>query len=664
MIACLSTCSRHSPSAEYDRLLAEYRKGDLARAASGAAAEAARWSKDRQSTWYWDFSLLEAESLNVLSRYRDAEAILNQEPPPIASLSQRRVRLWIDRAQLKLMRHEDVTDLVQQARQAVTDPELAIRVELTAGTAALDKRQHQKAQEFYRTALELATKQASLYYEANALNNLSIASKRLNRYEESIDYGTRALAAAEQSGAVRITAAAHNNLGPSYAYLGQFEAALDHEKKAVQMNEAMGSRAGAMNAMGELGLIYDTADQVPEAIPQYEHAFSLGTELGSKRDSARFAENLALALLKTKQWDKAAEWNDRAAELAKQSGATANLPYLISNRAQIAWGRGQADEAERLCRELLRTNAEQKSITWDAYELLGEIEAARKRFPQANRDFESAIAIVEGTRSDVLDPRYRVTLLSRMIYMYREYVDALVVQHEDLRALRIAESSRARVLAERLGRDFQPERLADQTTLRAFARTSKAALLSVWIAPKRSFAWLITGSGVRRFDLPPAAEVEALVTGYRNVVEHSVADPLTDASASALWDKLMAAVAREVPRGSRVIVVPDGPVHRLNLETLVAPSPQPHYWIEDAEVAVSPSIAIAMAKPRQSRGKGLAATHWRAGLQGDGLRNASGRRCRGEGFVRALRTTGSGRVHRRASSPGRRIAPPVPTSFR
>ena len=43
-------------------------------------------------------------------------------------------------------------------------------------------------------------------------------------------------------------------------------------------------------------------------------------------------------------------------------------------------------------------------------------------------------------------------------------------------------------------------------------------------------------------------------------------------------------------------VVPDGPVHRLNLETLVAPSPQPHYWIEDAEVAVSPSIAIAMAK--------------------------------------------------------------------
>ena len=144
---------------------------------------------------------------------------------------------------------------------------------------------------------------------------------------------------------------------------------------------------------------------------------SLATELGSKRDSARFAENLALALLKTKQWDKAAEWNDRAAELAKQSGATASLPFLLRNRADIAWGRGQADEAERLSRELLRTNAEQKSITWDAYLLLGQIEAARKRFPQANRDFESAIAIVEGTRSDVLDPRYRVTLLSRMIYI-------------------------------------------------------------------------------------------------------------------------------------------------------------------------------------------------------------------------------------------------------
>src|SRR5262249_3442514 len=34
-----------------------------------------------------------------------------------------------------------------------------------------------------------------------------------------------------------------------------------------------------------------------------------------------------------------------------------------------------------------------------------------------------------------------------------------------------------------------------------------------------------------------------------------------------------------------------------NLETLVVPEPRPHYWIEDVEIAVAPSIGIAISKP-------------------------------------------------------------------
>jgi CHAT domain-containing protein len=47
-----------------------------------------------------------------------------------------------------------------------------------------------------------------------------------------------------------------------------------------------------------------------------------------------------------------------------------------------------------------------------------------------------------------------------------------------------------------------------------------------------------------------------------------------------------------VPRGSRVIVIPDGRLHALNLETLVAPSPRPHYWIEDAIITTAPSLQL------------------------------------------------------------------------
>jgi len=471
-----------------------------------------------------------------------------------------------------------------------------IRLDLTEGALALDRRDHTRADALFHAALDRANREGNAYYQGLSLNNLSFSSKRLNRYEDSIRYALAAIDAAKKANADRTVALAEGNLGASYAYLGQFETALQHEQEAVRLNRKMGAKQLAMTYLGELGLIYDRAGRTAEAIPAYRQAFDLAGELGLKRDAARISENLALALLKTRQWDDAAQWNDRAWQLAEDSQAKASLPYLMRNRARIAWGRGHADEAARLSREMLRTSSEQPSITWEAYETLGEIDTAAKRYREANRNFESALRVIEGTRSDVLDPRNRVTLLSRLIEFYREYVDALVIQGDDARALQVAESSRARVLAERLGRDAASGRPPDTAALRAFSRASNVSILSFWVGPARSFAWLITAGGIRRFELPPEGELETLVTNYRQVVEHSIADPSSDPSARALWDSVMAPIAPAIPRHSCLIVVPDGPLHRLNLETLTAPTPQPHYWIEDMEIEVAPSIAIAMSK--------------------------------------------------------------------
>ena len=101
--------------------------------------------------------------------------------------------------------------------------------------------------------------------------------------------------------------------------------------------------------------------------------------------------------------------------------------------------------------------------------------------------------------------------------------------------------------------------------------------------------------------------IEKLVTNYRETVEHSVRDPLTaNAAGAELWRVLVAPIAPHIRQGERLIVIPDGALHRLNLETLVAPSPHPHYWIEDVEMAVSPSIrdpgvAAAGGRPRAFR---------------------------------------------------------------
>jgi CHAT domain-containing protein len=56
-----------------------------------------------------------------------------------------------------------------------------------------------------------------------------------------------------------------------------------------------------------------------------------------------------------------------------------------------------------------------------------------------------------------------------------------------------------------------------------------------------------------------------------------------------------------IPTGASVIVVPDGSLHGLNFETLIADVPTPHYWIEDVTLAVAPALGVLQpAAPRRA----------------------------------------------------------------
>jgi CHAT domain-containing protein len=59
----------------------------------------------------------------------------------------------------------------------------------------------------------------------------------------------------------------------------------------------------------------------------------------------------------------------------------------------------------------------------------------------------------------------------------------------------------------------------------------------------------------------------------------------------------MEPIQQHIPPGKRIYVIPDGPLVRLNLETLPVAGASPHYWIDDAEVAVAPALSILTEEP-------------------------------------------------------------------
>ena len=87
-------------------------------------------------------------------------------------------------------------------------------------------------------------------------------------------------------------------------------------------------------------------------------------------------------------------------------------------------------------------------------------------------------------------------------------------------ALKVAESSRARVLTEMLGGSGRrPRRGCVPHDYRKLARASNNIFLSYWLAPARSFLWVITPSRIATFKLPPRARDRSACERLRGAIE-------------------------------------------------------------------------------------------------------------------------------------------------
>jgi CHAT domain-containing protein len=231
------------------------------------------------------------------------------------------------------------------------------------------------------------------------------------------------------------------------------------------------------------------------------------------------------------------------------------------------------------------------AVVWYAHTGLAKIALAQNDPSRAAGHFESALNVIEQTRSELLKTDYKLSYLTQLISFYQSYVEALLREGLTDRALEVADASRGRVLAERQG-GKAPARIG-AAAFRSLARQTGSVFLSYWLAPARSYVWVVSGAGIRCVELPPAAQIEELVRAHQAAIANVLADPLgTDQGAgSQLYRLLVAPALAGLPGGSHIVIVPDGALHGVNFETLPVDGPKRHYWIEDAEVQIAPSLA-------------------------------------------------------------------------
>jgi CHAT domain-containing protein len=296
----------------------------------------------------------------------------------------------------------------------------------------------------------------------------------------------------------------------------------------------------------------------------------------------------------------AERYNRLALGIKRKQGEKRSLVYSELNEARLARARNAVQEAEQRFHDVIAAAREldEPQVLWEAQADLASLCRTLRRDSDAQAQYQAGIGTIQQEWRKLVREESKLTFLAQLIEFYRDYVDFLVEGGRTGEALQVAESARARVLAEKLGLHQEPSGSRIGELQRVLAR-SNAVVLDYWLGTRRSFLWVIMPRGISQFTLPPSNEIAGLVDQYTRVLLNR-SDPLDRGSAAGrlLWDVLLEPVRTMIPPGATAIVIPDGALYRLSFETLVVPGPKPHYWIEDAAVKVAPSINVLQGNMR------------------------------------------------------------------
>ena len=450
--------------------------------------------------------------------------------------------------------------------------------------------------------IDQARRRADDYHLALGLINLGRAYVGVGRFDQALPYLEPAANLPRVT--MRIRAPALTNAGLCYQRLGDFDRALAMQQRAVQALESGGgAKVFLEQALGELGTTYTHKGDLPQATKNLERALGVALSDPSMRGDAQvWASNLADAYILLGAWADAERFSRQSRSL-REAGSP-GIVYDTLHDAEIAGGRGRRDDAETLYQLALAAPGTDPFVVSEAQAGLARIDLAEGRAADSAAHFESALQVIERSQSSLRADDYKLTYLTRVAGVYSQYIDTLVVQGQFARALEVADSSRARVLAERQGVENR-----GRTPAREFQRVAQrtgSTLILYALGPKQSNAWAVTGSGIVHAALPPADQIVPLVREYQQAIVTSVADPVasTGTLGDTLYSQLVGPFAKSLRPGAPVVIVPDAALSQLNFETLPVDGPRRHYWIEDVQVVVAPSLGFLAGGPPPREGAG------------------------------------------------------------
>jgi CHAT domain-containing protein/Flp pilus assembly protein TadD len=432
------------------------------------------------------------------------------------------------------------------------------------------------------------------HWRGRVLWTRAVCNESVGRLDLARDEFEEAILLFEKSGETGHHSAMQAMLAEVLGDLGDYVGAWQHEERALrERNNYHGSSRSDMAYL--TGAYLALSQKIPETALHFHNAL---VDLDLRcHDAGRLPEayiQRANTLTRLRRW-KDAEDDLRRAEtaidhlrdrgfgdrLTAEVHATRAHAYDVAPSRSIAEASaaldyfGAAGHLQRVV-QLLLCRAR-------AHERLGRADRTEKDLQAAISAFEDQRSRLRGIGDRAMSFEDGRVVFAEMIRLQK------AVKHEDDLALQFAE--RARDWTPRMGGQG---RLPLTELLDAPTRVPPDTIVLDYVSlDDRLLVWVIAKEGRRCIERPLGRqELDRRIDDFRAAIQDAAPIETLARSSAPLWTDLFPALDQALSDRTRLILLPDGPLHRLPFAALVQPSGR--YLVEDHSIEIAPTLALAL----------------------------------------------------------------------
>jgi CHAT domain-containing protein len=591
--------SRTDPAAIFQNIRSDFRQGNLDVALHKAEKAREDFSASG-ADWAMKFRLLEAEILTDEGRRPEVIALLNSPGVPYPAAGDLAIKrnLLCGLAHARLGQAEQADKELQEAHRLseTSHSRLSGEVLRTEAVVQIYQGHLTEGADLSQKSLKVAREQRDPFLESSDLLNLGLVAIEMRHYDESLTLLSSAADSARPIRARVILEMALGNLGLAYLRLGDFEKALSNFQQAEKEGKEIGTVSLQVTWLKDACASYYMLGNLQEARTCYEQSLKAAMAIDAPKEIAEIQTELAQLFYRQGRFDMAKTDNEQANRASRRAGDKSEELKTQYMEALLATRQENERNPERLLLQVSEESAADPALQGDIDGALADFYAGKQQTKKADLWYRRSIRTFEEQRAAVADEELRLPFFANGDDLYRRYADFLIASKKPEEALQLLDIARARTLAEGLGLQKQtPDGQLEKTPdVESVARKLDSTILFYSLGPTKSWLWAITPHHTRLFPLPAQSAIEVQVHSYQNAILKST-DPLREENPAAktLYEILVAPAAEMVPKGSKVLIIPDGVLNGLNFETLLTPdSNGSHYWIEDVTIRSASSIRM------------------------------------------------------------------------